>query len=390
MNRTSLLLVALVALLASWRTEATPLTVTITSPPPGEAVFGEVTFRLEVLPPDGAEYIELFVDGKKIDGLEGPPLELLVDVGQSNREHRFEARAHAWDGEIATALLVTPSLRVEEELEVELQQLYVTVTAEGKRRLDLGREDFAIFDDGTAQQILTFARGDVRLTAALLIDASTSMRGPRLRFAREGATAFVAGMRPGDEASIQLFSDRLLFTTPYLSDAASLTAGLAGVRAQGGTALSDHLYLALKQLERQQGRRVILLLTDGVDSHSTLRMEEVRWLARRSQALLYWLRTDDQESEVSRWSAWKNPAAYRAEYQLLERTVVESGGRIVTLGRVEDTQEAVLEILDELRGQYVLGYDPSRRGRDGRWRKVVVRARPRGCDVRARGGYVDD
>lgn len=378
------------ALLVASGALAAPPVVTITNPVPGEAVFGEVIFKVEIVPAEDLEYVEFFVDGKKIDEFETPPFELTVDVGQENREHRFEARAHNREGEVDTALLVTPALRVEDALEVELQQLYVTVTQDGARRLDLDREDFAIFDDGAPQEILTFARGDVRLTAALLIDASTSMRGPRLRFAREGAAAFVAGMRPGDDASIQLFSDRLLFATPFSNHVDRLTAGLAGVRAEGGTALADHLYLALKQLEQQQGRRVVVLLTDGVDSHSTLRMEEARWLARRSQALLYWLRTDERVGDSSRWSAWKNPPIYRDEYRKLAQTVEESGGRIVTLARLEDTRGAVLEILQELREQYVLGYDPSRRGRDGRWHKVTVRVQPRGCDVRTRGGYVDD
>ena len=330
--------VFLAVLLVSTAAGAEPPAVTITNPVPGEAVFGEVMFRVEVFPAEELEYLEFFVDGEMLDEIDEPPFELPVDVGQENREHHFEVRAHGKGGDVATGLLVTPALRVEDAVEVELQQLYVTVTEGDTRRLDLTREDFAVFEEGTAQEILTFARGDVRLTAALLIDASTSMRGSRLRFAREGAAAFVAGMRPGDEASIQLFSDRLLFATPYSSDPTLLTSGLADVRADGGTALADHLYLALKQLERQQGRRVVVLLTDGVDSHSTLRVAEARWLARRSQALLYWLRTDDGSGDISRWSAWKGPALYRSEYQAFEQAVEESGGRILTLSRVEDTR----------------------------------------------------
>jgi len=134
--------------------------------------------------------------------------------------------------------------------------------------LNLNQEDFAIVDKGALQQTVTFARGDVRLTAAILVDASASMVGSRLRHALRGATSFIKGMKETDNAALFLFSDRLLHVTPFSNDAEQLFAGLAGVAADGGTALNDHFYLALKRLETRQGRRVVILLSDGIDSHS--------------------------------------------------------------------------------------------------------------------------
>lgn len=366
------------------------LTVTITSPPPGEAVFGEVAFSAEVFPADQVAKVEFLIDGRSVGEAAAAPFAVPVDLGEDNVEHRFEVRATDRSGELSDALLVTPAIRVDAEVTAELQQLYVTVSDGGRRVLDLEQEDFAIVDNGATQRLVTFARGDVSITAAVLIDSSESMKGNRLRYALRGAAAFVQGLREVDEASLLLFSDQLLFSTPSSNDISALAAGLGGVEAGGGTALNDHLYLALKRLELRQGRRVLILLSDGVDSHSALRMNEVTWLARRSRALIYWLRTDPEgEARKTRSSAWKSPGDYRGEYDQLGETVVETGGRVLTLDRLQDAEHAFQEVLSELRDQYVLGYFPTVNRGDGTWHRVLVRARRSGLDIRARGGYVD-
>ncbi|MEE8523452.1 MAG: VWA domain-containing protein, partial [Thermoanaerobaculia bacterium] len=305
-----------VAAVAAAKTER--LTVTITSPPPGAAVFGEIELTAEVFPADRVAKVEFLVDGELVGEVRSEPFRVTADLGDDNVEHRFEVRATDLSGELAEALLVTPAIRVDAEVTAELQQLYVTVSDGGRRVLDLQQEDFAVIDNGNRQEMVTFARGDVRVTAAVLIDSSVSMKGHRLRYALRGAAAFVQGLRQVDEASILLFSDKLVFSTPFSNDITALTAGLGGVEASGGTALNDHVYMALKRLEHRQGRRVLVLLSDGVDSHSALRMNEVTWLARRSRALIYWLRTDPEgEARKTRSSAWKSPGDYRREYQQL-------------------------------------------------------------------------
>ena len=366
------------------------LLVLITSPAPATAVFGEVEIAADIDPAGAVARVEFLVDGQLVGEVDSPPFKLSVDVGDDNVEHRFQVRATSRDGSIAESQLVTPAIRVDGEVTAELQQLYVTVSDESGRILDLGQSDFALFDNGNQQETVTFARGDVRIAAAILIDSSESMKGDRLRYALRGATAFVRSLRQVDDASIVLFSDRLLHATPFSSDTTILTAGLGSVQAAGGTALNDHLYRALKMLEHRQGRRVLVLLSDGIDSHSALRMNEVTWLARRTRALIYWLRTDpDNESRKARSSAWKNPTDYRNEYQQLTRTVAETGGRILTLARLQDAEGAFREILQELREQYVLGYYPSLNRGDGTWHRVLVRTRRGGLTIRTRGGYVD-
>jgi Ca-activated chloride channel family protein len=190
---------------------------------------------------------------------------------------------------------------------------------------------------------------------------------------------------------VVLFSDRLLAETPFLDRDQGLGAVLGEARAEGGTALHDHLYRSVKRLEVRQGRRVVILLSDGVDSHSALRMQEARWLLRRSRALVYWIRIGgDPGRRAQRSSAWKDAESYQQELDMLATTVLETGGRILELEEIEGADAAFAEILAELREQYVIGYFPSDPGEPGTWHAVRVRVDERGLEVRVQQGYVEN
>jgi Ca-activated chloride channel homolog len=365
---------------------AAAIDVLLRSPRATDVVFGKVVVDAEVLSARPLKAVELKVDGRPAGRLTQPPFRFTVDVGEGNQAHTFEVTATDVDGAGATASVTTRRIEVDLEMDVALQQLYVTVSREGKRVLDLERGDFEVSDDGDAQTLVTFERGDVPLTAVLLVDTSTSMAGDRLEVALAGAQRFIAGMRPLDEAMMMLFSDRTVHLTPFTADPAVAGAGLAGVTADGGTALNDHLYLALKLLEARQGRRVAIVLSDGVDVQSLLRMDEVLWIARRSQALVYWIRLGAPGRHSS---SWRDPAGHARELAGLEQAVGESGGRIVPIERVEQAGDVFRDILAELREQYVLGYYPTRDLGDGSWHRVRLNVHGSGLTVRTREGYLD-
>ena len=361
--------------------------VTLKSPTPGKPVFGEVVVEIVVDPVERVQELDLFVDDRFVTRLTTPPFRWSVDVGQDNAEHRFEAVARGPGIEPGRALLLTPSFAVDAEMELRLQQLYVTVERGKERRLDLVADDFQIFDQGKPQELVTFERGAVPLTAVLLIDASSSMKGQPLAAARRGARAFFTQLRSLDLAKLLLFSDRVIHTTPFTGFASVLSAGLGGVEAAGGTALNDHLYLALGRLEGQQGRRVVVLLSDGVEVASALDVGDVEWLARRSQTQIYWLRLGRGIPAFR--TAWRDEAANRQQSEGLSALVRESGGRIIPLGHIDEIEAAFAAVLQELRDQYVLGYYPSQTRGDGSWHEVHVRTRPSRLTVRTRAGYVD-
>lgn len=365
--------------------------VGIVSPPAGAPAFGRVTVVAEPRGTEPVARVEWFLGERKVGERTAPPWELEVDTGDSNAEKTLRVVAHGRAGGRAEATLVTPAVRVDLSVDLELQQLYVTVTRGGERLLDLDRRDFEVRDEGDRQELVTFERGDVPITAVLLVDSSQSMRGARLSAALDGVRAFAEGMAPLDEAALLLFADRIVHRTPFAGEAQSLLAGIDRVEAEGGTALNDHLFLALQLLERRQGRRVVVLLSDGVDVESVLEMGQVLASVRRSQAIVYWLRlVDPAAATASHSSVWHSPKFHRRQIEELEQAVADSGGRILDLARVEDSDAAFREVLRELREQVVLGFYPSRARGDGRWHDVEVRLpRKSGLDVRTRAGYFD-
>lgn len=367
------------------------LDVTLVRPSGMDAVFGVVEVEAQVFLEPGEAVVEvsLWLDGELQGRLSSPPWRWQVDVGDGNREHEFKVLARG-SGQEAAARVRTPAIRVDEEVAVELQQLYVTVTDGNRRVLDLEPDNLRVVDNGRPQDLVTFARGDVPLTAVLLMDSSESMRGERLRSALRGARTFIDGMNAHDEAMVMLFADQLVHASPFSQDGDALLRSLDGVEARGNTAINDHLYLSLKLLDARQGRRVVVLFTDGADLHSLLRMEQVLWKARRSQALIYWLQLSEPGSDRSFSTAWRNAEGNRKELDLLKKTVRQSGGKIRSLDGLDQVEPAFRDILDELRQQYVLGYYPEEPRNDGSWRSVNVQIQGRrGLQARTRDGYVD-
>jgi Ca-activated chloride channel family protein len=369
--------------------------LSITEPRERSSVVGEVDIAAEVLAVDEITAVEFSVDGRQVGTLSSPPYRLPVDLGPENVGHRITVVARDRTGVEVTDTVMTLPYPISGEVKVELQQLYVTAIREGDQDIQLTQEQFVVFDNGARQDIVTFAGGDIPFTAVLLIDSSASMSGHRIQAARAGGDAFVTGMAELDQAKVMVFSDQLLSTTPFTTSPQTLSAGLRAATARGGTALNDHLYAAVKLLEHRQGRRVVVMLSDGIDTHSVLSMEQVFEKARRSQVLIYWIRLSrhlgdlpgDQGLNIA--SAWRSPKQYRRQINLLERTVTDSGGRIVGVDSPSEIHPVFVDVLEELRGQYAIGYYPTDSANDGRWHDVRVDITAPGVQVRTHSGYVD-
>ena len=367
--------------------------VAILEPSPLTPASGVTEVLVEVESDQPIARVEILVNGEPVATFSEPPYQTTVNLGARNQVHEFLAVAYTTGGVRGQMSLETPAIRVDEQLELPLRQLFVTVTKGDERVTGLEREAFRVLDDERPQSLVTFEDGDAPLTAVLLVDSSESMRGRRLSAALQGVQTFTESMAELDEAKVMLFSDRLLSSSPFGGPTANLTGALGAVRARGGTALTDHLYAALTLLEERQGRRVVVLLSDGEDVHSALDMADVLWKVRRSQAIVYWIELADRKDSplASFASAWRNADSNAAEMATLRSLVEESGGRIARVERIDQVEQAFEGILQELRDQYVLGYYPEPQRQDGQWRPVEVEV-PRGgygLRVRAREGYID-
>lgn len=390
------LLLLLVLAAVAVPSSAEDIWVGITQPRDDDFVIGEVEIAAEVVSRAEIAEVEFAVDGRAVGTLTRSPFRLRIDLGERNVAHRFSVIARDVEGNRAEDAVSTRPLPIAADFEVDLRQLYVSVTRQEQRVLDLERSHFSITDEGSRQDLVTFARGDIPFTAVLLIDASGSMYGDKIRGATAGAAAFIHGMRELDQAQVMIFSDQLLARTPITDAKELLTAGLGGAEARGGTALNDHLFVALELLEERQGRRVLIVLSDGIDTHSVLDMDRVFEAGRTSNALIYWIRfardskNPHDDKRVSMTSAWKSSAEYSRQLELLVRVVQESGGAIIPAAAPDEIGPVFLRILDELRAQYVLGYYPDERRRDGRWHRVKVGVDAPGVEVRAPRGYIDN
>jgi len=369
--------------------------VSFVTPKDGARVIGEVRVEAEVVSALSVRDVVFYLDGRPLAVVTEAPYRVRVNLGEENRRHRLEVIATDVEGDEARESISTLPVSVIGSYEVELQQLYVTVSEGEESVLGLTRDDFEIRDEGRRQEIVTFAHGDIPFTAILLIDASASMHGSKIAAARAGATSFIGGMRELDIAKVIVFSDVIQNSSPFSGLQHVLTTGLIGATGYGGTALNDNLYVALKLLEGRQGRRVLVVLSDGTDHHSVLGMDQVSSFARQAQTLIYWIRIVDANSagqsgrprDVS--TAWHGPAEYREQFDALVKTVRQSGGRIIDAFGPEEFESVFTEILRELREQYAIGYYPDNLREDGSWHKVKVKVGDPELTIRTHAGYVD-
>jgi VWFA-related protein len=384
------LLVALPGLGAAVRA-ADPIEVSLTSPPAGVAVFGSVEVRAEVRSETPVRWVEFFLDGRLLGRDDSAPYALELDVGQDNVDRRFRAVAEDIGGHRAEHEITAPAIPIDEVFDVALLQLYVSVTTgAGSPVPGLDAADFEVSSGGgRRERIVTFAGGDLPVSAVLLLDTSESMAGEPLAAALAGAQGWLRQTIGEDETMVVLFSDRLLGRTDFLLSKSGLEQTIHDVEATGGSAIYDALYYGLNRVESRLGRRVIVLLSDGLDVSSALDMHDVLWRARRSQAILYWLRLGEEDESARYASSWRRLEANQENLALLEQAVVDSGGREIRVPSPDRIEPAFQQVLDELRRQYVLGIQPSDRRYDGSWRPLRVRVEGGRHEVRTRAGFID-
>jgi len=258
---------------------------------------------------------------------------------------------------------------------------------------DLNREDFEILEDGVPQVITNFAReAEQPLQLVMLFDLSLSI-SKKLDFQRRAAAKFFERvMRPQDQAALLAFSSDVVVLHEFTGHVPLLVNAMKQLKAQGSTSLYDAVYLAADYLKSTQGRRVIVVVSDGYDTTSQLSLEEALSNAQRSDVMIFAVFTGNQNlSEVL-----GDLLGGRA----LETLTSETGGVILcplatpgTEGEETDQQSikeldlAFNELAKQLRTQYTLGFYSTNDKRDGSFRNLTVRIKKSGYTMHARRGY---
>ena len=270
---------------------------------------------------------------------------------------------------------------------VDLVSLSVTATDSDQRYVpDLNREDFVVTENGVPQQLTFFAKADVPLALALLLDTSASME-QNLATAQEAAIGFVRHLGPTDLATILNFGSSVQTAHGLTSDRQALEAAIRGTRAGGSTALYNAVYIALKELAklpRDDGqmprRRAIIVLSDGDDTSSLVSFDEVLDLASRSDTVIYTIGLGPSTAATP-------PRTNQDGQFVLRRLAQQTGGRAFFSQHAKELAAVYGDIREELASQYALAYESSSVHRDGQWRRVAVRVSRPGVVIRSRPGY---
>jgi len=265
-------------------------------------------------------------------------------------------------------------VRVESDLVV----LNVTVTDKsGNYVHKLTRPDFKVLEDGREQQIALFSVETTPFAAAILLDTSGSMES-RISLARAAAIRFLEGLREEDVASVYHFDSEVEQLQDF-SPGRDLPPVAYDLNSKGMTKLNDAVLRASKDLaQRSEKRRAIIVLSDGLDTASGSTAEKALNAALEANVSIYTVdMMDPQANAVDRMRA----------AGALKNYTAKSGGRYVSTPGGQALDTAFSEILEELSNQYTLGYRPTNRARDGRWRSIELKLARPDLKSRTRDGY---
>ena len=270
------------------------------------------------------------------------------------------------------------------KVDVNLVNVFVTVTdAHGSPIGGLAKENFTLQEDGHDPKIAIFDKQPaLPLSIALAVDTSLSTRHD-LPLEQASAKRFAhAILRPVDALSVYAFSETVQQSTSFTSDLKHIDEGIDHIRVGAATALYDAIYLVSRALDRRQGRKVIVLITDGGDTISKVDYKEAVRAAEEAEALVYSIIVVPIES-----SAGRETGGEHALIQLSEDT----GGKYYYATSMTELDEAFHKISDELRTQYLLAYYPAQRASFSNFRRIQVSVsgvpESAGYRVRHRAGY---
>jgi VWFA-related protein len=260
--------------------------------------------------------------------------------------------------------------------------VFFTVTdKKGKSIRNLKQEHFKVYEDSQPQVITNFsAEGNLPLTIALLIDTSGSVRD-MLPFEQAAAIQFFEStlVRKKDRAVVIAFDTDVKVMQDYTDDTEALSRGIRRVQSGGSTSLYDAVRLAVtRKLAGQDGRKIMVMITDGDDTASRSTLSDALDAAQRHEVIIY---------AVSTNSPGLGGAKSKKGDDTLKKFAEATGGRVFNPSKIENLSSNFSEITDELRFQYGLAYSSTNPQRDGAFRRIRIEPSNKQYVVRARTGY---
>jgi len=376
--------------------------IVFVSPRHLSTAIGPTTIELNILGTQGKriERVELLIDGAAFKTLTSPPWKTQWDAGDGSRGHSVAAQVRLEGGAAARAAVQTSPLRINQVKEVGLVNLYAIVRSKsGAYVTDLGVDDFEIYENGVRQTIARFSADRKPLQVAVALDTSLSMsRGNKLGSARRAALGFLDLLEPQDHGMVVTFADEVHVTQEVTTDRQAMAQAIRSTEAKGGTALYDAVWRSSKKLESFDGRRVLVLLSDGRDEAangfepgSLHTRREAQEQALRSEVMVFSIGLG-HNLDRKYPSLWERPRDGSGPgdslQQILFGLAESTGGRALISPGVGRLRKAFRDVADDLRHQYSLAYVSSDSRHDGAWRAIEVRMPVRSAlEVVAREGY---
>lgn len=350
--------------------------IRIVEPSRGSATGTAVRVAAEVEVPEGEELdrVEIFLGNNLVATLFQPPFEQRLDLPRLEELAWVRAVAHLHNGAAAEDIVFVNAPDLIDSLDVDFVELYTTVVdKKGKPVEGLARDAFKVREDGRDQVVRRFELiRDTPLHAGIVLDVSSSMR-EELADAVSAALAFFADLlRPTDRACVVTFSDHPELRVRFTNDLGVLAGGLAGVSADGNTALWDTVVYSLFYFNGIRGKRAIVLVSDGEDSGSRHGFEEALEFAQRSGVAIYTVSL----GRVAQQSQARS---------LLIRLAEDTGGRFFTVASARELSGVYAKIDEELRSQYLLAYQSDATA--GGYREVEVKVEGERLEARTIRGY---
>jgi Ca-activated chloride channel family protein len=271
-------------------------------------------------------------------------------------------------------------------LDVDLALVNVTVTDPYNRLVTgLDPDNFRVYEDNIEQEVVTFSSEDVPISIGVIFDYSGSMSN-KIGKAREAALQFFKTANPQDEFFLVSFNERAELTSAFTNSVEDLQSRMMLTAPKGRTALLDAIYLGLSQMRgAKNGKRALLILSDGGDNHSRYNESDIKRLVKEADTQLYAIGIFDPLGYRNRTPEELNGPS------LLSEVTEMTGGRVFAVENLNDLPDIASKIGMELRNQYVLGYRPSNKAHDARWRKIKIKLRaPKGLpplNVYSKTGY---
>jgi Ca-activated chloride channel homolog len=241
-------------------------------------------------------------------------------------------------------------------LRMDVNRVLIPVTVTdtyGRQVQGLRKQDFRLFEDGAEQTISEFFVDEEPLSVGIVLDASNSMAA-KIDPSKQAISAFLRLSSPEDEFFLITIQDRPELVQAFTSSPAEIEQEMAGVRAQGWTALYDGMYLGISHLKHSiHSRRALVVLTDGADNNSRYTESELRRLVRESDARIF------SVSVVGR-----SPS--------MERLAEESGGQVFHIRRLSELSDLAVALNAAVHDEYVVGFSTANQVRDGKYHTVRV------------------